>query len=236
MENINIKNENLANYVMFKLDKTENSFTNEELAQITELNINFSEEENQNISFSELLIFPNLEDLVIRNWYIESYDFDYFKKLEKLDSITFERCEFDDYSLIATLNLKSLSLINCKIDNYDFVGNLSNLEELTICNDKVNVDMLNKLIKLNYLQLSYCTINGTINDLKLNNIKELYIDNTNVDNLDFVNNYSKLNRLSIDKKQYTSNTELVNKLVSKKVAVYDENMVLIGGENNDNEL
>lgn len=94
-EKIIIKNENIVNYVMFKLDKVENGFTREELAMITELNIDFSEEENKTISFSELLKFPNLTTLRIRNWYIENYDFSYFRKLEKLNSIAFERCEFD---------------------------------------------------------------------------------------------------------------------------------------------
>lgn len=39
---INIKNENLANYVMFKLDKINNGFTEEELSKITEVVIDYN--------------------------------------------------------------------------------------------------------------------------------------------------------------------------------------------------
>ena len=38
---IHIENENLANYIMFKLDKIDNGFTEEELNQITEVVIDY---------------------------------------------------------------------------------------------------------------------------------------------------------------------------------------------------
>ena len=41
--NIIIENENLADYIMFKLDKIDNGFTMEELDQITEVVIDFKE-------------------------------------------------------------------------------------------------------------------------------------------------------------------------------------------------
>ena len=227
---ITIKNENIANYVMFILDKLDNKFTEEELNTITEITIDYEEILENNSILKELLLFRNLNTLNLRNAFIYNDDYNYLLNLEKLNNLYLDRCKFENADLIASLKLKSLSLINCEINNYLFVNLLTELEELTIINGEVNIDNINKLTKLNYLQLSYSNILGNELVIKLDNLKELYVDNTNIRNLTFTNNLLNLNRLSIDEFQYKYNNEFIKQLRNRNISIYNENMVEFLGD------
>ena len=228
---ITIKNENIANYVMFVLDKLDNEFTEEELNTITEITIDYEEILENNSILKELLLFRNLNTLNLRNAFIYNDDYNYLLNLEKLNNLYLDRCKFENADLIASLKLKSLSLINCEINNYLFVNLLTELEELTIINGEVDIDNINKLTKLNYLQLSYSNILGNELVIKLDNLKELYVDNTNIRNLTFTNNLLNLNRLSIDEFQYKYNNEFIKQLRNRNISIYNENMVEFLGDN-----
>ena len=228
---ITIKNENIANYVMFILDKLDNEFTEEELNTITEITIDYEEILENNSILKELLLFRNLNTLNLRNAYIYNDDYNYLLNLDKLNNLYLDRCKFENADLIASLKLKSLSLINCEINNYLFVNLLTELEELTIINGEVDIDNINKLTKLNYLQLSYSNILGNELVIKLDNLKELYVDNTNIRNLTFTNDLLNLNRLSIDEFQYKYNNQFIKQLRNRNISIYNENMVEFLGDN-----
>lgn len=228
---ITIKNENIANYVMFILDKLDNEFTEEELNTITEITIDYEEILENNSILKELLLFRNLNTLNLRNAFIYNDDYNYLLNLEKLNNLYLDRCKFENADLIASLKLKSLSLINCEINNYLFVNLLTELEELTIINGEVDIDNINKLTKLNYLQLSYSNILGNELIIKLDNLKELYVDNTNIRNLTFTNDLLNLNRLSIDEFQYKYNNQFIKQLRNRNISIYNENMVEFLGDN-----
>lgn len=227
---ITIKNENIANYVMFILDKLDNEFTEEELNTITEITIDYEDILENNSILKELLLFRNLNTLNLRNAFIYNDDYNYLLNLEKLNNLYLDRCKFENADLIASLKLKSLSLINCEINNYLFVNLLTELEELTIINGEINIDNINKLSKLNYLQLSYSNILGNELVIKLDNLKELYVDNTNIRNLTFTNDLLNLNRLSIDEFQYKYNIEFIKQLRNRNISIYNENMVEFLGD------
>ena len=228
---ITIKNENIANYVMFVLDKLDNEFTEEELNTITEITIDYEDVLENNSILKELLLFRNLNTLNLRNAFIYNDDYNYLLNLEKLNNLYLDRCKFENADLIASLKLKSLSLINCEINNYLFVNLLTELEELTIINGEVDIDNINKLTKLNYLQLSYSNILGNELVIKLDNLKELYVDNTNIRNLTFTNDLLNLNRLSIDEFQYKYNNQFIKQLRNRNISIYNENMVEFLGDN-----
>ena len=227
---ITIKNENIANYVMFVLDKLDNKFTEEELNTITEITIDYEDILENNSILKELLLFRNLNTLNLRNAFIYNDDYNYLLNLEKLNNLYLDRCKFENADLIASLKLKSLSLINCEINNYLFVNLLTELEELTIINGEVDIDNINKLTKLNYLQLSYSNILGNELIIKLDNLKELYVDNTNIRNLTFTNDLLNLNRLSIDEFQYKYNNQFIKQLRNRNISIYNENMVEFLGD------
>lgn len=51
------------------------------------------------------------------------------------------------------------------------------------------------------MQLSYSNLLDT-DDIVLNNIEEVYLDNTNITDLNFLKNMPKLKRVSIDERQH----------------------------------
>ena len=106
------------------------------------------------------------------------------------------------------------------------------LEELSIINGTIEIEKLNLLNYLKYLQISYSNIIDN-KDITINTLEEIYIDNTNIFNFDFLNNLLNLKRISIDENQYNNNKELFNNLMKKNVLVLNENMVEFGGENNE---
>ena len=230
---INIGNENLANYIMFKLDKVDNGFTEEELNKITEVVIDYNNESDSSFVFlEELSKLRNLKTITLRNGYIFNDNYNIFLNLNNLSEFIFENCEFENADLIASLKLKSLSLINCKIESYSFVNVLENLEELSIINGLIEIEKLNMLNHLKYLQISYSNIIDKA-ELNINTLVELYIDNTNIDSFNFLNNLLNLKKISIDEKHYSNNKELFNNLMKRNILVLNENMVEFGGENNE---
>ena len=225
-----INNHNLANYAMFRLNKIDNEFTEQELDKITEIVIDYDNEVDSSFVFlKELLLFKKLNSITIRNGYIYNDDYNIFLELKYLSEITFEACEFENADLIASLRLKSLSLINCNINDYTFVYTINYLEELTIVNGSVKIEQINKLSYLKYLQLSYSNIIDNV-DINNNLIEELYIDNTNISNFYFLTNLIRLEKISIDENQYKNNKTLFDDLIKKNVLVLNENMVEFGGE------
>lgn len=217
----------LANYIMFKLDKLENNFTQDELNLIEEITIDYNEirEEEQYFDFKNISLFSNIKSLELINFYIDKNDLEILLNMNKLTNITFEKCEFENADLISGLKIVSLSLINCNINNYHFIYIMKNLEELSIINGSIIIDGINKLNNLKYLQLSYSKILDKHKYLLLKKLKELYIDNTNIVNLNFLQYLEELERLSISKKQFVNNKKLLEELNKKKVLIKNENMV-----------
>jgi len=218
-----IDDENISRFVQYKLDRDNNEFKKEDLDKIIELVIDL-EESDINI----LKLFNNINNLTIRNGYISNNDFKNIISLNNLVNISFENCELENADLIVALDISSLELINCRIKSYNFISIIDNLEELTIINGNVSIERINRIKKLTYLQLSYSYINDDV-EFNNKNISELYIDNTKIIDLSFIKNLNKLKRLSIDNKQYEANKELIDSL---DIDVYEENMILISGDNN----
>ena len=230
---INIENENLANYIMFKLDKIDNGFTEEELNKITEVVIDYNNETDSSFVFlEELSKLKNLKTITLRNGHIFNDNYNIFLNLNNLSEFVFENCEFENTDLITLLKLKALSLINCKIESYAFINIFEALEELTIINGTIEIERINLLKKLKYLQLSYSNIIENT-DININTLEELYIDNTNINNFKFLNNLINLKRISIDEKQYNNNKNIFDNLIKNNILVLNENMVEFGGESNE---
>lgn len=229
---INIINNSLANYVMFKLDKLENNFTEQELDQIKEIVLDYKDEDEGNYIFlEELLKFKKLESLTLRNSYIYNDNYEIFLSLVYLTNLTFENCEFQNADLISSLRLDSLSLINCKIENYLFISLLNNLKELTVINGKVEISKINLLNDLKYLQLSYSNVLDNT-ELTINSLEELYLNNTNIINFNFIKSLPKLKKISIDEKQYNNNKVFFSELMKNNILVLNEGMAEFGGDIN----
>lgn len=87
---IKIDNENLANYVMFKLNKSCNNFTQEELNEIFEIVIDYRDEDDSSFVFlEELRKFNNLKSITLRYGFIHNDNYNIFSYLKNLSEIGF---------------------------------------------------------------------------------------------------------------------------------------------------
>lgn len=222
-----IKYDELSEYIMFKLNKL-NNITEEDLLLIDELNIDYKEEK---VDLNILNKFKNIKILTLKNYNISKEIFYVLMNLSNLEDITFERCSFNNCNIIAGLNIKELSLINCLINNYDFVYVMEKLEKLEIINGTVEITKLNRLTNLEFLLLSDSEILDPNHNIIINKLKEIYIDNTNINDLNILNNLNNLEYISLDKKQIKNNKELINTFKKKNISIYEESIYEIGDEN-----
>ena len=219
-----IESFNLSNYIMFKLNKIDNEFSEEELNKIDEVIISSED------SLDDVSLFNNLSDLTICDKFIENNFFKILFNLKNLKSINFTRCEFENADLISSLNVSNLDLVDCNINNYKFIYIMSDLVSLTVVNGKIDFDLINKLKLLKYLNVSYSDINNDRAYLKLNDLEKLYINNTSISNFSYLINLINLKLLSVDENQYKNNLDIINKLKERKVDILSEGILSFEGD------
>lgn len=219
-----IESFNLSNYIMFKLNKIDNEFNEEELNKIDEVIISSED------SLADASLFNNLSDLTICDKFIENSFFKILFNLKNLKSINFTRCEFENADLISSLNISNLDLVNCNINNYKFIYIMSDLVSLTVVNGEIDFDLINRLKLLKYLNVSYSDISNDRAYLKLNDLEKLYINNTSISNFSYLINLINLKLLSVDEKQYKNNLDIINKLKKRNVAILSEGILSFEGD------
>ena len=219
-----IESFNLSNYIMFKLNKIDNEFNEEELNKIDEVIISSED------SLADASLFNNLSDLTICDKFIENSFFKILFNLKNLKSINFTRCEFENADLISSLNVSNLDLVNCNINNYKFIYIMSDLVSLTVVNGEIDFDLINKLRLLKYLNVSYSDISNDRAYLKLNDLEKLYINNTSISNFSYLINLINLKLLSVDEKQYENNLDVINKLKERNVDILSEGILSFEGD------
>lgn len=219
-----IESFNLSNYIMFKLNKIDNEFNEEELNKIDEVIISSED------SLYDASLFNNLSDLTICDKFIENSFFKILFNLKNLKSINFTRCEFENADLISSLNISNLDLVNCNINNYKFIYIMSDLVSLTVVNGEIDFDLINRLKLLKYLNVSYSDISNDRAYLKLNDLEKLYINNTSISNFSYLINLINLKLLSVDEKQYENNLDVINKLKERNVDILSEGILSFEGD------
>ncbi len=233
---IKIENESLANYLMFKLKKEDNKFTEEEIKTIDEIVLNPYDINNTyfEINLDIIKAFLGLKKLTLKNLYISQIDINNLSKLEYLENICFEKCEFENADFISQLHLKELELINCDINNYNFIYLMNSLVALTVISGNISLEQLNILTEIRYLQISYSHINQ-LQDINLPLLEELHIDNSTINDLSILKNLKKLKRLGISEEQFLNNKELIKEMIENGVLVLNQNMVEFNEGGNLNE-
>lgn len=219
---IEIKSRQLNNYLTYKLDKLEEEYTIEELKQVDELVI----ENDENLDMSVLKYFTNLKILEIRNIEVNDNIIDIILSLKNLINLKFQLCEIENISKIKDLNLKGLHLDCSKIYNYDFIYNLTNLEELTLTGVEIDINKLNNLTNLKFLNISHSICTNDV--LNIQKIEKLYIDNSNIKDIEFTKKLINLQELSLSKEQYENKEDLIAELKQKNVEILDYSIMLLG--------
>ena len=233
---IKINSKELSDYVRFALGKLDESdFTQEELDSIEELVIGLNGFNGQRdiVTLKELSYFHNLKSIEIINLVVNNNEISSYLNTPSLKEIVFDRCMFEDESKIATLNINSLSLINCQINDYSFIYKMNYLRELSINNGIVCIEKLNNLKALKYLSISYSDVVDPDSILDLGKLKSLIVDNSNI-NLNKINNLKNLNELSISLDQFENNKNLIEELIASNVNVLNESISIFDvGEYNE---
>ena len=211
---------------MFKLDKEENSFSVEELGEIDEIIINpiNINGEYEKINLEVIKYFSNLKRILFKNLTINENIITDLVSIKSLESIYFEKCEFENVNMLIVLKTKEIGFINCEIVDYSFVYEMKNLQSLAIVNGLVSISGVNNLKKLEYLQLSYSSMID-IETFNLPFLKELHIDNTNLMDTSNLENLTKLQRIGISEEQYVEGEKFYKNLIQKGVLVLNQNLL-----------
>lgn len=225
---IKISNEKVADFLMLKLGKLDNNFKKEELATVKSLFLN-SKDANGNdeeIDLTILKYFTNLEELELTNLNINNEITVMLSKLKKLETITFNKCSFENPNVLQMLKVHALNIINSSIQDTKFLESLKILKKLSLIGlDNVYIKDINNLINLKYLRLSNSNIIDFKEELLVPNLEELYIDNTNLYEFTLLKIplRKKLKKLCISDNIYLSNRNYIREL--KDISIYNENMV-----------
>lgn len=225
---IKISNEKIADFLMLKLGKLDNNFKKEELATVKSLFLN-SKDANGNdeeIDLTILKYFTNLEELELTNLNINNEITVMLSKLKKLETITFNKCSFENPNVLQMLKVHALNIINSSIQDTKFLESLKILKKLSLIGlDNVYIKDINNLINLKYLRLSNSKIIDFKEELLVPNLEELYIDNTNLYEFTLLKIplRKKLKKLCISDNIYLSNRNYIREL--KDISIYNENMV-----------
>ena len=225
---IKISNEKVADFLMLKLGKLDNNFKKEELATVKSLFLN-SKDANGNdeeIDLTILKYFTNLEELELTNLNINNEITVMLSKLKKLETITFNKCSFENPNVLQMLKVHALNIINSSIQDTKFLESLKILKKLSLIGlDNVYIKDINNLINLKYLRLSNSKIIDFKEELLVPNLEELYIDNTNLYEFTLLKIplRKKLKKLCISDNIYLSNRNYIREL--KDISIYNENMV-----------
>ncbi|MBQ1550687.1 MAG: hypothetical protein IIZ67_01165 [Bacilli bacterium] len=225
---IKISNEKVADFLMLKLGKLDNNFKKEELETVKSLFLNSKDSygNDEEIDLRILKYFTNLEELELSNLIINNEITVMLSKLKKLETITFNKCSFENPNVLQMLKVHSLNIVNSDIQDTKFLESLKILKKLSLIGlDNIYIKDINNLINLRYLRLSNSHIIDFKEELLVPNLEELYIDNTNLYEFTLLKIplRKKLKKLCISDDIYLSNRNYIRNL--NDISIYNENMV-----------
>lgn len=143
-------------------------------------------------------------------------DYSALSAATNLKKLNIENRKVNDFSfLLKTTKLESLKLTNVdNLTNLLNLINLQNLKNLSLNTIRFNdLDGIDKLLNLKFLDISNTTINDTTNIIKLGKLtklKELTLSNSNIDNLDFLSYMPNLTYLDLSHCRNLKSSDFAN--------------------------
>lgn len=203
-----IHNESLIKSLQIILNKKVENITEDDYKKIT--NITFTKtnkEGQQSYLITELLNFKNLHTVSIENSKISFWDIRVLSTLNNIQTINFNHCFFEkevQNTIFYIKKLKNLSLKNCYIEDYSIMFSKLNLNSLEIVfpynEQTIQINSLSNLINLKFLTLEGCNIEKEEDFKNLKNLEILCLLSTQVRDLTFINEMSKLNKIYLSSK------------------------------------
>ena len=233
MNNMKIRNKDLALYLGFKLNKIGNEFTVEELSNLKELSIDqlntFGEYEEVDIEVLDNV--PNVETLTFKNYKITDELLEKIKKLKNLKSIKFDRCLIDDFNKIGELDVEYLSITNNCFLRTDFLKGKDKYKGLVLTDsDLIDIENIKDMKNLEILYVSNSEVVNPDEIGNLENVQVLHIENTEIEDISFMKKMKNLSKVGIDKKLYIGCLDVAQELEEKGVAFLENGFVPIVDE------
>lgn len=229
MENMKIRNDNLALYLGFKLNKIGNEFTAQELSNLKELNMNQLNdfEEYEDIDLEVLDYTPNLETLVLKNFEITPELINKLKNIKNLKSVSFERCIIDDFNLIRELDVDYLAITKNAFLRTDFLKGKKYKALVLTDSDLIDIDNIKDMEGLETLYVSNSNVKNPELIGNFSNLSILHIENSNIEDISFLKNMNNLRSLGINRNLYEMSKDTVNCLKERKVDFLDNGYIPI---------
>lgn len=147
---ITVQSKNLAETLMFMLNKDTNEFSEEELSKIKTLVINAEDiwgEIENDTDFEVLKYLNNLEELVLDSVEVDEEVFEYVLMLKKLKRIIFNACNIISEYKIEELPVKKIEFISTSLMDWGILIAMPNLKEVvfTVPIYEHNLDVVKKL-------------------------------------------------------------------------------------------
>lgn len=132
---------------------------------------------------------------------------------------------FDISEVIYCRNLKTISLINCKINYIPGISDLNSLEFLNLRRNYIHsVTPLENMVTLDTLDISFNQITDISSLSNLINLKSLEIDSNNINNINSLNSLGNLNYLSL-KNNRIDNLSPISNLIHLTYLNVSENFI-----------
>ncbi len=161
---ITVHSKNLAETLMFMLNKDTNEFSKEELSKIKTLVINTEDiwgEIENDTDFEVLKYLNNLEELVLDSVEVDEEVFEYVLMLKKLKRIIFNACNIISEYKIEELPVKKIEFISTSLMDWGILIAMPNLKEVvfTVPIYEHNLDVVKKLENHNVKVKKYDLLN-----------------------------------------------------------------------------
>lgn len=117
-------------------------------------------------------------------------------------------------------HIEELALFDCEFNMEDLKRFIS-LKCLKITNKKFDILDILDLQNIESLNLNFCDISNIKYLCKFDNLKEISLIETNIEDFDFLFNLEHLETVSIDKNAYLANKRLFETLCEKGVVITD---------------
>lgn len=221
--------QNLNTYLQIKLNKTDNSFTKNDLANIKQLEIDANDLNEYQLYEAKILNdFINLEEIIFKNISLDETWINEILKLEKLTSIRFEFSYIDSIKKLIKLRLKKIEFIDSVCHDLEEINNFKALNSISFIGMELgSLNILKNMPNLLEVKLSSSKFKDENILRTLDRIENLAIDHTHIKDLDFINNHINLKRLSLSKNQIEANKKLIDDLIYLNIEVYEDTVILL---------
>lgn len=146
-----------------------------------------------------------------------NYNEDYsFCSQLNISSVTFTKMNV--FLDILSKNIKRLSLYDCEFDD-NLLNEFRNLEYLEITNSCVDVNKILFLNKLKSINVSFSSVVDGFKFSQFKLLEEVILDDTNIENLDFLLSISTLKRVIINNEMMDKFNSLFCDLMDRGVIV-----------------